>query len=341
MKAVYINSDHLLEIREMAQPKIQNPMDIKIKITSASLCACDHEIAEGKHPFAGADMVLGHEFGGIVEEVGTKVSDIRPGDKVCVDPLTSCGVCHSCLSKRPNICTDLKTMGVHINGGFTEYIVVDRRQVHPYGNQAISEKILSLAEPYSVGAQTNLRADTQLGDKVVVIGAGAIGLCAMQVAKMRGADVLVADLVDNRLKRAEEMGADAAVNTGKKDFMAQVMEFTDGLGADVIINTACAGGTMESAIEAAAYGARIVTVGLNQIPCTFAQADLTKKEITICGSRLSTRLFPYVVKGIDRGFLTPEKLVTHWIKLENIREGFELSKNHPDNVCKVMIDFGD
>lgn len=339
MKAVYITGDHRMEIREVPKPVIRREDDVLIRITAASVCACDSEIAEGSHPFAGTDMILGHEFGGIVEETGRGVSDLKPGDKVCVDPVTACGECPSCRRGRPNICLRLQTMGVHRDGGFTEYVCVSRGQVYAYQNREISPYLLSLAEPFSIGAQTNFRADTGPLDKVVVIGAGAIGLCAMQAAKMRGAAVMVTDVIENRLKRASSVGADLAVNAAETAFRGAVEEFTDGYGADVIINTACVPGTMEDSVLAAAYGGRIVTVGLVGYPSRIVQAELTKKELSIHGSRLSTRLFAPVVQGIDRGVLTPEKLVTHKIHFTNIQRGFDIIKEKPESVCKIVLTF--
>lgn len=339
MKAVYITKEHKMEIRERLKPEIKNEDDVLIRITAASICACDSEIAEGSHPFAGTDMILGHEFGGIVEEVGSGVRDLKPGDKVCVDPVTSCGECPSCRRGRPNICLSLRTMGVHRDGGFTEYVCVQRKQVYAFKNQLISEHLLSLAEPFSIGAQANFRADTGPKDKVVVIGAGAIGLCAMQMARMRGACVLITDMIDERLKRAEDMGADIAVNVSKTDFQEAVQKFTKGYGADVIINTACARGTMEDSVMAAAFGGRIVTVGLVSDPSLIKQSELTKKELSIYGSRLSTRLFSQVVEGIDHGILSPEKLVTHNVHFTDIEKGFQIIKKQPQSVCKIVLTF--
>ena len=339
MKAVYITKEHKMEIRELPKPDIRQADDVLIGITAASICACDSEIAEGSHPFAGTEMILGHEFGGIVEAAGSAVTDLKPGDKVCVDPVTSCGKCPSCRRKRPNICLSLQTMGVHRNGGFTEYVCVSRKQVHAYRDQTISNELLSLAEPFSIGAQTNYRAGTGSLDKVVVIGSGAIGLCAMQAARMRGAAVMMTDVIENRLSRARDMGADLTADVSRKDFHKTVMDFTDGQGADVIINTACVAGSMEESIAAAAYGARIVTVGLVSYPSQIPQSELTKKELDIYGSRLSTRLFPMVVDGIDRGKLTPDRLVTHRFHFTEIEKGFEIIKTQPQNVCKVVLTF--
>ena len=258
---------------------------------------------------------------------------------MCVDPVTSCGRCPSCRRGRPNICHSLRTMGVHRNGGFTEYVCVSRKQVYAYRNQAIPNELLSLAEPLSIGAQTNYRANTGPLDKVLVIGSGAIGLCAMQAARMRGAAVMVTDVIEKRLSRALDMGAELTAGVPKKDFQRSVMDFTHGQGADVIINTACVGGSMEEAIAAAAYGARIVTVGLVSRPSLIPQSELTKKELDIYGSRLSTRLFSTVVDGIDRGKLTPDRLVTHRFHFTDIEKGFEIIKSQPQNVCKVVLTF--
>ena len=186
---------------------ICNQHDVLLRITSAGICAVDLAIAAGTHPFAKAGMIMGHEFGGIVEQTGASVSALKAGDKVTVDPVCACGACHSCGLGRPNICRHLETMGVHRDGGFADFFVVDQSRVYRYQNQDLDTTLLGVAEPYSIGAQTNMRAGVTTRDFVVVLGAGAIGLTAMQDAKRRSAKVLVVDLIDARLERAAQMGA--------------------------------------------------------------------------------------------------------------------------------------
>lgn len=189
MKAVYVNEAHRLEIVELPKPEIRHDNEVLIRITSAGICSSDQEIAAGVHPFARYPMIIGHEFGGVVEAVGAGVSRAAVGDKVTVDPVTSCGRCHSCLRGKPNVCLHLAIMGVHRDGGFAQYAVVPEQDVYVFRSPDVDVSLLGLAEPYSIGMQANFRAGTRKGDRVMVLGAGPIGICAMQEARWRGAEV--------------------------------------------------------------------------------------------------------------------------------------------------------
>ena len=173
MKAVYVNEAHRLEIVDLPKPEITRDDDVLIRITSAGICSSDLEIAAGVHPFARYPMIIGHEFGGIVEQVGAGVTHVAAGDRVTVDPVTSCGKCHSCLQGKPNVCLHLATMGVHRDGGFAEYAVVPEKNVYVFRKLGIDPSILGLAEPYSIGVQTNFRGGTRKGDRVMGRSASA------------------------------------------------------------------------------------------------------------------------------------------------------------------------
>lgn len=339
MKAVFVTEKHELKIVDRKMPKINGANDVLIRITSAGICSADLEIAAGIHPFASYPIILGHEFGGIVEETGSGVTKVKPGDKVTVDPVTSCGKCYSCRKGRPNICLNLKTYGVHRDGGFCQYIVVPQSNVYRYTNQEISQQLLGLAEPYSIGAQINLRAKTGKDDCVLIMGAGPIGLCALQVAKSKGARVIVSDLIDQRLENALSMGADAAVNLKTHTLQWLIEEYLNGEGADVVINTVSKPSSLSEAVDYAAYGGRIVIVGLSKNPSHIAQSEIVKKELTILGSRLSNRLFPEVVSGIDKGELRPQELCSHYFYYTEIEQAFKLIKEKPEQVRKIVLHF--
>jgi len=339
MKAIYVSSDYKMDIIDCPKPVIQNADDVLIKVTSAGICSSDLEIIAGRHPFARYPMIVGHEFGGIVEAIGNVVTDLQTGDKVTVDPVTSCGTCHSCKIGKPNVCLNLKTMGVHQNGGFCQYVVVPFKQVYCFANQSIDQSLLGLAEPFSIGAQINYRAEITVRDHVLIMGSGPIGLCAMQEAKHRGASVMMTDLINSRLLRAKDMGADFVVNAGT-EVIEELFVSTFGEAApDVVIDTVCTPDSFSQAIRYAAFGGRVVIVGVETRASQVCQADIMKKELTILGSRLNLGQFAHVVEGIDKGYLEPQKLCSHTLPFSEIESGLRLIKEQPEKVCKINLSF--
>lgn len=339
MKAIFVSRQQGLQIVDLPKPEIQQDTDVLIRITSASICSSDLEIAAGTHPFAKYPMILGHEFGGIVEAVGTAVSGVHVGDLVAVDPVTSCGHCHSCLRGKPNICLNLATMGVHRNGGFAEYAVVPSENVYVFHRGAIDPGIVGLAEPYSIGVQINHRAAVQKGDNVLILGSGPIGICAMQEAKYRGAHVVMTDLIPERLNLASRMGADLTLNAAKEDIPARILEQFSGNLADVVINTVGTPATLSQSVEMAAFGGTIVNISIDNRPATISQAEITKKELTIVGSRLNNRHFTHVVKNIEDRYFQPELLKTHTFHFTDIQKGLDLIVRHPEQVEKITLRF--
>lgn len=339
MKAVYVNEAHRLEILDLPKPEITHDDDVLIRITSAGICSSDLEIAAGIHPFARYPMIIGHEFGGIVEQTGAGVAHVATGDKVTVDPVTSCGKCHSCLRGKPNVYFHLATMGVHRDGGFAEYVVVPEKNVYVFRKPGIDPSILGLAEPYSIGVQTNFRGGTRRGDRVMVLGAGPIGICAMQEARWRGAEVAITDLLDSRLQRAGMMGANHTINAGKIDPLAWCRTQYGGDGVDVVINTVGSAASLTQSIELASFGGTIVSVSLDKRPAQISQAEITKKELTIAGSRLNLHHFGHVVDAIESGWFQPEMLRSHTFHFTEIRKALTLIHEHPELVSKVALSF--
>ena len=339
MKAVYVSADHDLSIIDCPKPEIKKSDDVLLRITSAGICSSDLEIAAGRHPFARYPLIIGHEFGGIVEEMGDGVSGLQCGDKVTVDPVTYCKTCYSCRIGKHNVCRSLQTMGVHRDGGFCQYAVVPAGNVHRFGNQGIDCSLLGLAEPFSIGVQIYHRTGITKGDHVLILGSGPIGLCAMQVAKYRGASVMMTDLLDTRLLRAEEMGADRTLNAGRERPEDHFEEVFGEYAPNVVIDTVCTPKSFGMAVDYAAFGGRIGIIGVDTRPVPVTQADIMKKELSIMGSRLNLNQFPHVVKGIDEGFLQPEKLRSHTVHFTEIREGLRLIKEEPENVCKINLSF--
>lgn len=340
MKAIKIIKPFQLEIAEIETPGIKWDTDVKVKITSGGICGSDIQIWNGTNSFAAYPRIIGHEFGGIVTEIGKYVANIKPGDKVAVDPVISCGSCYACKIGRHNVCENLEVMGVHRNGDFSEYVVVPESNIHKF-HSSFDETMLSLVEPFSVGMQINMRVNIQQGDKVLIIGSGPIGIAAMQAAHLRGAEVMMTDIIEARLMKAKSAGADRIVLSSCGNMREQVNDFAEGYGIPVVIDTACTPSTFEQGIELASHAGRIAVIGLKNIPSQISMADITKKELTIVGSRLNCNQFDNVIKGFENGSLRPSQIVTQACHYTDVKEAIEKIVTNPADILKLVLKFNE
>lgn len=340
MKAIKVTEPFKVEIVDVPKPELEQPEDVIIRITSGGICGSDIGIYNGTNSLATYPRLIGHEFGGIVESVGSAVTRVKPGDQVAVDPVISCGHCYACKIGRHNVCRSLEVMGVHRDGGFAEYVKAPEKNVHLY-HKKLDESLLGLAEPYTIGVEINNRAQIGEGDQVLIMGAGPIGICAMQVARRNGAQVIMTDLVKERLEKAKDMGADEIVLVSEENLEDRLNRFTNGEGIPVIVDTVCVPSSFEQAVQLACPAGRIVCLGLKNQPSNICMADITKKELTIVGSRLNNNCFDEVIAGFEDGSLTPRKLMTKAYNYKDIMEALTMITEHPKDVLKIVLKFED
>ena len=227
MKAVYIKEPGKLEVIDVEKPSIKKDTQVLVKITAAGICGSDIHIFHGTHAYATYPRIIGHEGCGIVEEVGSAVTDLKPGDSVIIEPITGCGTCYACRHGRYNCCPDIKVAGVHIDGVMEEYFVTERNKLYKYDPNELTPVEAATAEPYTVGAQANAQANTQPGDLVLIHGAGPIGMIICDIAEKRGATVIVSEVNEDRLKIAKDFGAKYTINPKKEDLKEAIMKITD------------------------------------------------------------------------------------------------------------------
>ncbi len=339
MKAIRVDAPGKLEIAEIEQPKISNPYEVLVKVTSGSICGSDVHIYDGTNSLATYPAIIGHEFGGIVEKVGDLVGNVKPGDVVAVDPVRPCGNCYACNHGGQNVCRDVKVTGVHIPGGFAEYVVAPVDRVHKVNPDLLSPSMVCLVEPYSIGVEVNRRGRIAKGDNVLIMGSGPIGMCIMQDAKARGATVTMTDIIDVRLEEAKKMGADAVINVKEKDLRKVVDEMTDGEGMAVVVDAVCSRASFPQALDLACAGGRAVILGLSDVPSEVASVAITKKELDVIGSRLNNRCFPEVIASMEAGMYTPDRLRSHSYKFTDVADAFDQVMNRPAEVRKVVLEF--
>lgn len=338
MKAVRIPEAHVIEKIDIAEPAINKNHEVKVKIKRVGICGSDMHIYHGTNPLATYPRIVGHEVAGEIVEVGSDVTRVQVGDHVVIEPISYCGECYACKSGRPNVCKEVSVFGVHEDGGMREFAVLPEKQVHKVDSEIAWEEAV-MAEPYTIGAQANWRGNVGEGQTVFIQGAGPIGITVLKIAKLRGAKVIISDLTNERLEFAKENGADYTINPKVVDTIEKINEITNGEGANVVIDAVGMPQTFELSVEVASPAGYVVTLGFNATPSNIALMPITKKELTIVGSRLQTNQFGKVVGLINSKKLTHNGLVTHTFPVDQVKEAFEFIENNPDKVRKAVIVF--
>lgn len=308
--------------------------EVRVKVKFASICGSDVHIWHGHNPFAKYPRVIGHEFFGVIDAVGDTVDSRRIGERVAVDPVVSCGHCYPCSVGKPNVCSTLQVIGVHRDGGFSDYAVVPAANAYPLPDN-IPDRLASLVEPFTIAANITAYLQPQPQDTALVYGAGPMGLTAIQVLKgVYGVKrVLVVDRLPERLQLAIENGADQAFNNADIPLTAQL----EGVQPTLIIDAACHPSIMAEAAALASPAARIGLLGFSGEPSTITQQSLTSKELSLFTSRLNSKRFPQVIGWMEQGLIQPEKLVTHYFPLHDIEQAMTLFEKDPRTCCKVIL----
>lgn len=338
MKAIQVSEPGKIDIIEKDMPEIKENNEVLIKIKAVGICGSDMHIYHGTNPMATYPRIIGHEFTGEVQKLGSEVSDLKVGDRVVVEPIEFCGECYACKSGRSNVCESLEVLGVHKDGGMQEYIVVPHVKVHKIDNFTEWEKA-TMVEPFTIAAQSTWRGNVKKDDYVLIMGAGPIGLGILQYSKHKGAICIVTDINDEKLEFAKELGADHTINVSKKDVVEEVFKITDNMGANVTLDTACLPRTFEQCVEVASPAGRVVVLGFSEETSNIPQVSITKKELTIVGSRLETDKFPEVIDLFNKGVLNPEALVTHKFDFKDIKKAIEAIEDPEVKTNKVVVTF--
>ncbi|MGK7378782.1 zinc-binding alcohol dehydrogenase family protein [Planococcus sp. 1R117A] len=338
MKAVQVPNAHELRIIEQEHPTIQNADEVLVKIKRVGICGSDMHIYHGTNPLATYPRIVGHEVAGEVIETGSSVTSVQKGDHVVIEPINYCGECYACRKGRPNVCEKLSVFGVHEDGGMREYAVLPEKQLHPV-NKDLSWDEIVLAEPYTIGAQAVWRGNVETGDIVLIQGCGPIGICILKLAKIAGATVYMTDLSEERIAFAKESGADEVINAREESVKERILELTNGQGPNVVIDAVGMPATVELSIDLVSPAGYVVILGFDERPSAIPQLPITKKEITIVGSRLQTDQFSKVVGLLNSGELKSDGLITHKFALGDIQEAFTFVEKNPDKVRKALIVF--
>ncbi|MBW7983711.1 Zn-dependent oxidoreductase [Enterobacillus tribolii] len=337
MKSVVIQQPGSLVIEERPLPQPQ-PGEVRIRVESAGICGSDVHIYRGHNPFAKYPRVIGHEFFGRIDAVGEGVSPARIGERAVGDPVVSCGHCYPCSVGRPNVCAALQVIGVHRDGGFSEYVTLPARNAHAVPD-AIPDAEATMIEPFTIAANICAQMNPGPLDTALIYGAGPMGLTTIQA--LRGVygvkEIIVADRLDERLAMARENGADRIINNGTADLRTELEK--TGTRPTLIIDAACHPAILPEAIGLASPAARIGIMGFSADPCVISQQGITSKELTIYSSRLNSNRFPTVIGWMAERKIHPEKLITHKFHYTHVVNALELFEQDQKSCCKVLLEF--
>jgi L-gulonate 5-dehydrogenase len=316
--------------------------EVRVRVRYAGICGSDLHIFHGKNPFVAYPRVIGHEFVGRIDTVGAGVNPARIGETVAIDPVISCGQCYACRVGRQNVCGKLQVIGVHRDGGFSEYAVVPHQNAYAIP-QGLALTSASVIEPFAVAANVTHRTGVLAEDVALVYGAGPVGLNLVQVLKkVYGIRTFVTDHVDERLALARGCGAaeDETINTSREPIEQALKKRGVKGGPTLIFDAVCHPAILEEAVRIAAPAGRIGILGFSSAPSAIPQQELTKKELSLHASRLNCAMFPTVIDWISRGLVNPGHIVTHQVDFRDVKGAFELAEHRPRESCKVLLDFG-
>lgn len=337
MKAIEITKPGEIRIIEKEQPTPKEG-EALLQVLFCGVCGADIASYTGNQPFTTYPRIPGHEFSAQIVSVPENDKGLKPGDLVTCNPYFNCGACYACKRGIVNACHDNQTMGVQRDGSFQEYLTMPVDRILP--GKGLSAQELALIEPFSISCHALSRAEVKEGDRLLIMGAGPIGLFALLKAKAMGAKVLIADILANRLELAKEYGADCMVNVKTQDVHQEALVFTGGNGFDVCVEACGAPETFLSCIDEAAHGANIILIGNGKRETTFLHSILLKKELNLFGSRNAfSKDFEELIDLTASGKVDLMKMVSAVYDKQDAGEALEKLKHNDGSLAKVLIKF--
>ena len=342
-KGAFMRGTDKMIIKEIEVPEV-GEKEVLVQLEYVGICGSD--VHYFHHGNCGAykvnleeDYMLGHECAGTVVKVGANVKDLKVGDKVALEPGITCGQCEFCKAGKYNLCPDVVFLATPpVQGCYEEYIAFPENMCFKLPEN-MTTKEGCLIEPLSVGFHAANQGDVQVGESVVILGAGCIGLVTLLACKAHGAgNIIVADIVDARLEKAKELGATHVINSKEVNALEEIARLTGGKGADKVFETAGSPITIAQTAFAVKRGGTITLVGLSaQEEITYNFAQIMDKEATIKSVFRYRNIYPKAIEAVSAGAIDVNGIVTHEFDLEHIQEAFEEAINNKTDLVKAVI----
>lgn len=338
MKAIQITKPEEIKLIDIEKPSIDEQNNVLIQMTAAGICGSDIGIYHGTNAAATYPRIIGHEIVGRVAETGASVTTLKPGDRVIVNQVTSCGECYPCRKGRGNVCDSLAVRGVHIDGGYREYITVPESDCYLLPD-TLSDTDAVMIEPTTIAIQSCTRAELAKDDMLLLYGAGALGSSILKIARLLCDHIIVADIQDDKLEAAKAAGAKYTINVLKEDLVEKVKEYTHGHGSTVSIDAACVKDSLLLLLKATGNAGRVITMGFSTAATEVNQFLITSKELDVRGSRLQNKMFGKAISLINEGKLDLQGTVSHTFPLTRAQEAFDFIDSHDPSIRKVVLTF--
>jgi len=337
MKAIQLEQPkqfRRIEVPEAAQPGAGEAL---VRVHRIGICGTDYGGYLGKMPFYSYPRIPGHELGVEVLAVGDGERNVSPGDRCSVEPYMNCQQCYSCRRGSGNCCENLKVLGVMTDGGMRERFIVPARKLHK--STKLTFEQLALVETLAIGCHAVNRGNPQEGDNVLVIGAGPIGLSAIEFVKLSGARTLVLDLNQQRLdfcKRVMRVDETILVNGSELEDLKRA---TNGSLAQIVIDATGSNKSMANALDFCAFTGRLVYVGITQQEVTFPHAPIMhRRELTLLASRNALPDdFTRIIRLIEEGKIDTRPWITHHAAFDEMIEAFPTWLKPEAGVIKAMV----
>jgi len=338
LKAAVLRGIRDIRVEEVPTPVIRD-REVLLKVKACGICGTDVHFLHGEWT-VNMPLIPGHEFSGEVTEVGKDVTTVSPGDAVSVDPNVVCGLCKNCRrTERSHLCSNIRAIGVDVNGAFAEYVKAPEEVVYrlPKG---VDFETGAMTEPVGCAIRGFDNTKTTLGDTVVIIGAGPMGLILQQMALLQGgAKVLTVEIIERRRKMAEKLGAHRTINPLEEDVFKAVSEETEGNGPEVVFEAVGSAKTIELALDLAGRGGRVNLFGVAPETEVIKVRPfmLYEKELKIAASYRDPFTFDRAIQLLANKRLDIKSLITHRFALDRILEAFDTIEKRKEETIKLMV----
>lgn len=342
MRAVFLTGIRQFETRQIPEPRIVNDSDVLIRIKTVGVCGSDiHYFTEGRigSQVVRFPFIIGHEAAGIVEQTGKKVTKVKPGQRIAIDPTVYCGQCDQCLAGRKNTCRKLLFLGCpeQLEGCLCEYIVLPENCCYPIKNNMTFEQA-TLSEPLAIAVYSVERSHLPVHANVAILGTGPIGMSVFYVLRTKKTgSIYVTDKIEERLAFSQQLHPRWSGNPVHKNIVKEISAI-EPLMLDIVYECSGDKEAISQAIQLLKPGGTLILIGIPEFnEISFPMHELRRKEITIINIRRQVHCTQKAIDLIDQGKINTDAMVTHRFSLEETQQAFELVSNYRDGVMKAII----
>jgi L-iditol 2-dehydrogenase len=342
MKATLLTGIRHFETRQVPEPRLVNDFDVLVRIKTVGVCGSDiHYYTIGRigSQVVQFPFIVGHETAGIVERTGKKVTRVKAGQRIAIDPAVSCGRCDQCKAGRENTCRELRFLGApkQLEGSLCEYVVLPEKNCFPIGESMTFEQA-TLAEPLAIGVYSVERSAVSAKANLAILGVGPIGMCVFHVLSMRSVgNVYVSDKIEERLAFSRDLNPKWTGNPDRVDIVREISHIEPFL-LDVVYECSGDPQAIAQGVQLLKPGGTLVIVGITETDeVSFPIHELRRKEITILNIRRQLHCTQKAIDLLAQHKINLDSMVTHRFPLEETQKAFDLVANYEDGVMKAMI----